>query len=87
MTVTRSIVKYPNRRMYDTSESRYVTLADIRTFAVSRDDFKITDKKSRRNITNHVLLQIITDQEDGDTPVLSREFLLQTIRSHAVPHE
>jgi polyhydroxyalkanoate synthesis repressor PhaR len=85
MTVTRTIVKYPNRRMYDFSARRYITLADIRAFALARDEFKITDKNSRRDITNRVLLKVITDQEDGDEPVLSREFLLQTIFSHGAP--
>jgi polyhydroxyalkanoate synthesis repressor PhaR len=86
MTVTRTIVKYPNRRMYDLRESRYITLADIRTFAMAGDEFKITDKNSRCDITNRVLLKVITDQEDGDEPVLSREFLLQTILSYGTPH-
>jgi polyhydroxyalkanoate synthesis repressor PhaR len=87
MTVTRMIIKYPNRRMYDLSESRYITLADIRTFALARDEFQVTDKTTRRDITNRILLKVITDQEDCDEPVLSREFLLQTIRSYETPDD
>ena len=82
MTVTRLIVKYPNRRMYDLNEGRYITLDDIRSFVIARNEIKITDRKSRLDITNHILLKVIADQEDRDEPVLSREFLLQTILSY-----
>ena len=82
MTVTRLIVKYPNRRMYDLNESRYITLDDIRAFVNAREEIKITDRKSRLDITNHILLKVIAEQEDRDEPVLSREFLLKTILSY-----
>jgi polyhydroxyalkanoate synthesis repressor PhaR len=85
MTVTRLIVKYPNRRMYDLNESRYITLDDIRSFVTARDEIKITDKKSQLDITNHILLKVIAEQEDHDEPVLTREFLLKTILSYGAP--
>jgi polyhydroxyalkanoate synthesis repressor PhaR len=85
MEAIRLIVKYPNRRLYDLTESRYITLADIRTLVVSRTEVKITEKKSRRDITDRVLLQIISEQEEWDEPVLSRDFLLQTILSYGNP--
>jgi polyhydroxyalkanoate synthesis repressor PhaR len=85
MEPTRLFVKYPNRRLYDLTESRYVTLADIRILVVSRTEVKITEKKSRRDITDRILLQIISEQEEGDEPVLSREFLLQAILSYGNP--
>ena len=86
MAATRLIIKYPNRRMYDLRESRYITIADIRTLVIAEEEFKITDRKSRRDITNHILLKVIADQDDSDEPALSREFLLQTILSYGAPH-
>ena len=85
MESTRLIVKYPNRRLYDCTDSRYVTLADIRTHVIAGTEVKITEKKTRRDITDHVLLQIISQQEQWDEPVLSRDFLVQTIVSYGNP--
>jgi polyhydroxyalkanoate synthesis repressor PhaR len=82
MSETRVIKKYPNRRLYDTVESRYITLADIRRLVVERIDFLVVDKKSQQDITRAILLQVIAEQEQRGEPLLSREFLSQVIRSY-----
>jgi polyhydroxyalkanoate synthesis repressor PhaR len=82
MNVQRVIKKYPNRRLYDMVESRYITLADIRRLVMERIDFVITDKRDQTDITRSVLLQVIAEQERaGGDPVMSRDFLAQVIRS------
>ncbi len=82
MSELRTIKKYPNRRLYDTVESRYITLADIRKLVIDRIDFVVIDKKSQEDITRSILLQVIADQEHGGEPLLSRDFLSQVIRSY-----
>jgi polyhydroxyalkanoate synthesis repressor PhaR len=83
MSEPRVIKKYPNRRLYDTAESRYITLADIRRLVVEHIDFVVIDKKNQQDITRSILLQVIAEQEHSAQPMLSREFLSQVIRSHA----
>src|SRR5690348_12240859 len=82
MSELRTIKKYPNRRLYDTVESRYITLADIRKLVIDRIDFVVIDKKSQEDITRSILLQVIADQEHSGEPLLSRDFLSQIIRSY-----
>jgi polyhydroxyalkanoate synthesis repressor PhaR len=82
MSELRTIKKYPNRRLYDTVESRYITLADIRKLVIDRIDFVVIDKKSQEDITRSILLQVIADQEHAGEPLLSRDFLSQIIRSY-----
>src|SRR5215467_11864510 len=82
MSELRTIKKYPNRRLYDTVESRYITPADIRKLVIDRIDFVVIDKKSQEDITRSILLQVIADQEHGGEPLLSRDFLSQVIRSY-----
>jgi polyhydroxyalkanoate synthesis repressor PhaR len=85
MSEPRVIKKYPNRRLYDTAESRYITLADIRRLVVERVDFVVVDKKNQQDITRFILLQVIAEQEHSNQPMLSREFLAQMIRSYGNP--
>ena len=85
MSEPRVIKKYPNRRLYDTVESRYITLADIRRLVVEKIDFVVIDKKSQDDITRTILLQVIAEQEHRPEPLLSREFLSQVIRSYGGP--
>ncbi len=85
MSESRIIKKYPNRRLYDTVESRYITLADIRRLVVERVDFIVIDKKTQTDITRSILLQVIAEQEHGAEPIMSREFLAQVIRSYGTP--
>ena len=82
MSEPRVIKKYPNRRLYDTAESRYITLADIRKLVVERVEFVVIDKKTQEDITRSILLQVIAEQEQQAEPVMSRDFLSQVIRSY-----
>jgi len=78
----RIIKKYPNRRLYDTEESRYITLTDIRELVNERVDFIVVEKKTGNDITTQILLQVITDQELQGNTILSRNFLSQIINSY-----
>ena len=82
MSEPRVIKKYPNRRLYDTVESRYITLGDIRRLVVERIDFVVIDKKTQADITRSILLQVIAEQEHAGEPVMSRDFLSQVIRTY-----
>jgi len=82
MSEPRVIKKYPNRRLYDTIESRYITLADIRRLVVERIDFVVVDKKNNADITRSILLQVIAEQEHLAEPVLSQEFMIGVIRTY-----
>lgn len=82
MSEPRVIKKYPNRRLYDTVESRYITLADIRRLVLERIEFVVVDKKSQDDITRTILLQVIAEQEHRGEPLMSRDFLSQIIRSY-----
>ncbi|HVY79337.1 MAG TPA: polyhydroxyalkanoate synthesis repressor PhaR [Steroidobacteraceae bacterium] len=82
MSDPRVIKKYPNRRLYDTVASRYITLADIRKLVVDRIDFIVIEKKSQSDITRAILLQVIAEQEQSSAPVMSRDFLSHVIRCY-----
>src|SRR5262245_60434737 len=82
MSEPRVIKKYPNRRLYDTVESRYITLADIRRLVMEKVDFVVIDKKSQDDITRSILLQVIAEQEHVGEPLMSQDFLSQVIRSY-----
>ncbi|HTT03258.1 MAG TPA: polyhydroxyalkanoate synthesis repressor PhaR [Steroidobacteraceae bacterium] len=82
MSEPRVIKKYPNRRLYDTVESRYITLADVRKLVCERIDFVVIDKKTQEDITRSILLQVIAEQEHSGEPLMSRDFLSQVIRSY-----
>jgi polyhydroxyalkanoate synthesis repressor PhaR len=78
----RIVKKYPNRRLYDTVESRYITLADIRRLVMDKVDFVVIDKKSQDDITRSILLQVIAEREHAGEPLMSQDFLSQVIRSY-----
>jgi polyhydroxyalkanoate synthesis repressor PhaR len=82
MSDPRVIKKYPNRRLYDTVESRYITLADVKRLVVERIDFVVVDKKSNSDITRSILLQVIAEQEHLPEPLLTHDFLIGVIRSY-----
>ncbi len=82
MSEPRVIKKYPNRRLYDTVESRYITLADIRRLVVERIEFVVVDKKNNADITRSILLQVIAEQEHLGEPILSQEFMVNVIRTY-----
>jgi polyhydroxyalkanoate synthesis repressor PhaR len=75
----RVIKKYPNRRLYDTEESRYVTLCDIRKLVAEEVGFSVIDKKTGDDITRSILLQIITEQEDCGEPLFTVDALEKII--------
>src|SRR5271170_214948 len=82
MSELRVIKKYPNRRLYDTVESRYITLDDVRRLVLERVEFCVIDKRSQQDITRPVLLQVISEQEQRNGTILSQDFLAELIRSH-----
>jgi polyhydroxyalkanoate synthesis repressor PhaR len=82
MSEPRIIKKYPNRRLYDTVESRYITLADIRRLVTDKVAFVVIDKKTQEDITRSILLQVISEQEHAGEPLMSQDFLSQVIRSY-----
>ena len=78
----RVIRKYANRRLYDTEQSRYVTLEDLRGLIIDEVPFRVEDAKSGEDLTRTILLSIIIEQEqaDGDSEVFSNDLLAQFIR-------
>ena len=80
MAATRIIKKYPNRRLYDTEISSYITIEDVRQLIVDGEEFEVRDAKSGEDLTRLVLLQIISEQEQDGEPVLSTQLLSQIIR-------
>ncbi len=82
MNAARIIKKYPNRRLYDTEESRYITLADVKRLVIGKIEFLVIDKKSGDDITRSILLQVISEQEQHGEPIMSQDFLSQLIRSY-----
>jgi polyhydroxyalkanoate synthesis repressor PhaR len=75
----RVIKKYPNRRLYDTTESKYVTLSDVRKLVLDGVSFCVIDKKSDEDITRNILLQIIIEQEEEGDPLFTTDVLEQII--------
>ena len=82
MSTARVIKKYPNRRLYDTDESRYITLADVKDLVINKVEFVVIDKKSGDDITRSILLQVISEQEQQGEAIMSQDFLSQVIRSY-----
>ena len=80
MSDKRIIKKYPNRRLYDTAVSSYITLDDVRKLVLKQVDFCIQDAKSKADITRSVLLQIILEQEEDGEPIFTEAVLSQIIR-------
>ena len=77
----RILKKYPNRRLYDTEESVYVTLEDVRQMVLKNISVQVVDSKSGADLTRSVLLQIIAEQEgEGHEPLLTNRVLQQLIR-------
>ena len=80
--MNRVIKKYPNRRLYDTADSRYITLANIRDLVIADVEFAVIDKKSGDDITRPILLQVISEQEQLGDPIMSKVFLAHIIRAY-----
>ena len=77
---TRLIKKYPNRRLYDTATSSYITLADVKKLVLMQTPFKVVDAKTNEDLTRSILLQIIIDEESAGAPMFSSDMLSQIIR-------
>ena len=78
----RLIKKYPNRRLYDTKTSSYITLADVKQMVLKHEDFRVVDAKAGDDLTRQILLQIILEEESGGVPMFSSDLLSQMIRSY-----
>ncbi|MFT4046067.1 MAG: polyhydroxyalkanoate synthesis repressor PhaR [Solimonas sp.] len=81
----RIIKKYPNRRLYDTHISRYITLEEIRQLVLQDVKFKVEDKRTHEDITRSILLQVIAEQEEGGNPIFTAELLEFIIRYYGDP--
>ena len=76
----RLIKKYPNRRLYDTRTSSYITLADVKELVLNHEQFQVLDAKTSEDLTRAILLQIILEEEAGGTPLFSSQMLAHMIR-------
>ncbi len=76
----RILKKYPNRRLYDTEISSYITLSDVKAMVLSGIDFEVRDAKTGDDLTRSILLQIILEEETGGVPIFSTSTLSQIIR-------
>lgn len=77
---TRLIKKYPNRRLYDTQTSSYITLADVKELVLKHEKFQVVDAKSSEDLTRQILLQIILEEESAGSPMFSHDALTHLIR-------
>lgn len=75
----RLVKKYPNRRLYDTKTSAYITLADVKALVLAHQNFKVVDAKTGDDLTRSILLQIIVDEETARVPLFTTELLAQLI--------
>ena len=76
----RLIKKYPNRRLYDTKMSCYITLADVKQLVIKQECFQVVDAKTGDDLTRSILLQIILEEESGGSPMFTHDVLTQFIR-------
>ena len=77
---SRLIKKYPNRRLYDTRTSTYITLADVKQLVLAFESFQVVDAKSGEDLTRAILLQVILEEEAGGAPMFSADLLANMIR-------
>ncbi len=85
MTKERLIKKYANRRLYDASISKHVTLEDIRDLIVRGEKIKVVEDKTGDDITRLILLQVISEQEQFGKPILTTQLLESIIRYYGGP--
>ncbi len=76
----RVLKKYPNRRLYDTHTSSYITLVDVKRMVLAGQAFVVRDAKTSEDLTRSILLQIILEEETGGVPIFSTQMLSQVIR-------
>jgi len=77
---SRLIKKYPNRRLYDTRTSTYITLVDVKELVLKHEEFRVVDAKTGDDLTRSILLQIILEEEAGGAPMFTSDLLAQMIR-------
>ena len=82
MAAVRLIKKYPNRRLYDTQTSSYITLSDVKQLVLDQEEFKVVDAKSNEDLTRQILMQIILEEEQEGQPMFTPPVLSQIIRSY-----
>ena len=87
MTDIRIIKKYPNRRLYDTERSKYITLDDVKKLVMEGIEFCVKDVKTDEDLTRSILLQIISDQEHNGEPLFSTQSLTQLIRFYGKAYQ
>ena len=80
MAGPRIIKKYPNRRLYDTETSTYITLAEVKDLVLGYKEFQVQDAKTGDDLTRAILLQIILEEESGGVPMFSTDMLANIIR-------
>ncbi len=80
MAQARIIKKYPNRRLYDTEISSYITLEEVRQLVLDGEEFEVRDAKTGEDLTRSVLLQIIAEHEETGQPMFTTQLLSQIIR-------
>jgi polyhydroxyalkanoate synthesis repressor PhaR len=78
--VQRVIKKYPNRRLYDTETSSYITLAEVKQLVMNKASFVVRDAKSGDDLTRSILLQVILEEEAGGAPMFTEQVLASIIR-------
>src|SRR5690606_13541044 len=76
----RIIKKYPNRRLYDTDTSSYITLAEVKALVMDNEPFVVRDAKSNDDLTRSILLQIILEEETAGVPIFTEQVLANIIR-------
>ncbi len=76
----RIIKKYPNRRLYDTVSSAYITLAEVKQLVIDAKPFAVRDAKTNEDLTRSIMLQIILEEEMGGVPMFSEAALANMIR-------
>ena len=87
MTDIRVIKKYPNRRLYDTERSKYITLEDVKKLVMDGTAFCVKDVKTDEDLTRTILLQIISEQEHNGEPLFSTQALTQLIRCYGQTYQ
>jgi polyhydroxyalkanoate synthesis repressor PhaR len=87
MAQIRIIKKYPNRRLYDTEKSKYITLDDVKKLVMEGVEFCVKDVKSEEDLTRSILLQIISEQEHNGEPLFSTQSLTQLIRFYGKTYQ
>lgn len=78
----RVIKKYPNRRLYDTDTSAYITLTEVKRLVMKSESFKVVDVKTNDDLTRSILLQIILEEEAGGAPMFTEAVLGNIIRTY-----